>query len=676
MKKLNNFILGLMSVCAFTLGACTDDAPSDDFGQSPQVEGAGVYFPNSMSAYRTVGSATDPEEETTKSGIVTLPVERTNVGEAVTVEVKAVMSAEAAEVLDVPASVSFEADKKETELVITVTDAQRGTPYKVEITFADGTEYANSTKAITVEFPALEIWEIVSENAVYIDQLFNMFGASDIVLDGLTVEKLQDKNKYRFKSPYDNTYFEDVFGISGLMPADFEAPYIVLDGEKYLPKKDDGTEYQEGEAAPELCKYYIAPTALGWKMVNGVGPEAAASWNTFGSFAYNLSDNSGPLTEDKYPLGSFNKKKEMFELGVIYHNIESVGFYDCSGFQLWLDPTKMEIVYDRDYAPWENDEAATGTFESGFLKEKFIVAVDKGTSGEEEDPIYRLNSLYAEGVNIAFFHNKETNKLRVPKQQNTGLTSYGNPIYMDVKKAAYDADTKLYTFEAEFYLVDSETGKKSYVLSTATEKFYEGKVTKIEDYLGKWTFKQIEVIDQQGTKEEVTYNVNISKKDETSVTVSGISGAPANVFDDSMTMTFNPENGTLVWEGNQPFPQFQGMDVLGMFYAGQSYVSATMIGGLDENNNLKFQDAAENPAKVAGFQLVALQGGQPAGALADIFNFTWNKSEAVDPAPAPVAYYRSYADDLKMKATPVSKQRYNAGDFKLHIERTSLQLID
>lgn len=666
MKKLNNFILGLMSVCAFTLGACTDDAPSDDFGQSPQVEGAGVYFPNSMSAYRTVGSATDPEEETTKSGIVTLPVERTNVGEAVTVEVKAVMSAEAAEVLDVPASVSFETDKKETELVITVTDAQRGTPYKVEITFADGTEYANSTKAITVEFPALEIWEVVSENAVYIDQLFSPWGVSDLKITEMVVEKLKDKLKYRFESPYTSDLFDAIgWPTPPQFPEDFKIPHIVLDGESFKPE-DIGEN-----PAPENTFWYIPKTLLGFKLSAELAGTYDPTWITLGSFAYNTS-----AKPEEKPLGSYNKQKSMFEFGACFHQIDGIGLYPVEGFQLWLDPTKMEVVYDRDYAPWEKDEAATGTFESGFLKEKFIVAVDKGTSGEEEDPIYRLNSLYAEGVNIAFFHNKETGKLRVPKQQNTGLTSYGNPIYMDVKKATYDADSKLYTFEAEFYLVDSETGKKSYVLSTATEKFYEGKVTKIDDYLGKWTFKQIEVIDQQGTEKEVTYNVNISKKDETSVTVSGISGAPANVFDDSMTMTFNPENGTLVWEGNQPFPQFQGMDVLGMFYAGQSYVSATMIGGLDENNNLKFQDAAENPAKVAGFQLVALQGGQPAGALADIFNFTWNKSEAVDPAPAPVAYYRSYADDLKMKATPVSKQRYNAGDFKLHIERTSLQLID
>ena len=39
MKNINKFILGLMGICALTLGSCTDDVPSDNLGKSPAVEG-------------------------------------------------------------------------------------------------------------------------------------------------------------------------------------------------------------------------------------------------------------------------------------------------------------------------------------------------------------------------------------------------------------------------------------------------------------------------------------------------------------------------------------------------------------------------------------------------------------------------------------------------------------
>ena len=146
------------------------------------------------------------------------------------------------------------------------------------------------------------VWEVVSTNATLIDNMFEAFGATGVKLTGITVEKHPELNKYRFKSPYDNSYFNSLFGIGTLLPDDFKLPYIEL----------DGNTYPGG--------YYITVTKLGWKMVNGVGPEANSDWGTFGSVYGNLSEDLGT-----YPLGSYNDAEKVFDLGALFFCIDDSG---------------------------------------------------------------------------------------------------------------------------------------------------------------------------------------------------------------------------------------------------------------------------------------------------------------------------------------------------------------
>ena len=621
----------MMGACALTLGACVDEVPSDDFGPSPAVESNGVYFPNTMQTSYELGEANEPAEVTEKTGSFTLPVERTNPGQAVTIEVTTEMDAETAAVFSVPTSVTFEAGSATSELVVNYTAAQRGVSYKLNISFGEGTEYAASYQTITALFPALEIWEPVSTEAVFIDQLFSPFGASDIVFEGLTVEKLQGKQTYRFQSPYDNTprlvdsetgvaypYFQYLFGMD-VFPADFEAPYIVLDGEEILPAKDDGSrEYTDEELAelgPEKRLYYIAPTALGFAMLNGVGPEADASFNTFGSFAYNLSSGGVGLTEEDYPLGSYNKSKEMFDFGTVYHQLgtgtAAGGFVELSGFELWLNPAKMTVVYDRDYQPWTSVPDMAGTFISEVVGEQYTVMVDQGTLPEgETDPIYRLVSPYAEGTNIAFFHNMETGTLRVPKGQATGMTAFGNAVYVDVTKASYDAETATYTFECTFYynMKDGDSTIKATLQST-TEVFRSGWFPltldtmipgTIDDFVGTYDV----VFDYyDGSNPSVLSSVTLTKIDEYTLVSAGLTpyAAQANGYESSFKFYYDPDQGLIAamyqTVSDLSLEEGQSLSVMALPTDRNSAnlsPNDVLIGGFDRDGNLVFLNAEDN----------------------------------------------------------------------------------
>lgn len=639
MKKLNKFIFGLMSACVMALGACTDDVPSDDLGQSPAVEGEGVYFPKSMKTSYILTN--ENGEANVASGMFTLPVQRTTSDDAITTELKVEMDNATAEVFTVPTTVQFEAGKNEATINVTYTNAVRGTKYKLKLTCIDGTEYANSTQTIVAEYPLPEIWEKVTDDAVFIDQMFSMFGVSDIVFTEVTVEKLKDKNKYRFQSVYTNDYFGAI-GLLTILPEDFEIPYIVLDGETQTKPSGDGKP-----VAMEESLWFIPRTVLGFKLSSTLDFSYDPAWAVFGSVAYNLASSDGALTEKDYALGTYDNKKEMFDLGVCFHRLSDVGYQIVDGgFQLWLNKSKMEVVYDRDYAPWTLLEEATGTFESGLLKDRFIVELEQGSSAEGEDPIYHFVSLYAEKTNIVFFHNKEKNTVRVPKKQKTGLNSYGNDIYMDAKKASYNEETKVYTFEAEFYLIDEETGKKSATLATTIEKFKVGAVAKIDDYVGNWTVTQSEQ-NQTGEMVEVKYDLDIAKINDETLAVRGFIGGG---YDDAIYLSYIKSNGTLRWESPQAMPDYGPYQVIGMFTSGgYTAPNNVMIGGIDDNGNISFTDDKNNQNPVDDYSFIAMKNGQIAGVLSAVSNFVWLRTEQVPFT----AMYRTFLTNLNMKANPV-----------------------
>ena len=288
MNKIFNKLFWVMAVCGLTMTACSDDI---DWNPGAAADGQGVFFPASQATNLTV---------TEVSGSFEVSVFRTVSSGAATSQIAVTSGENSVGIFTVPTEVSFADGATESKITVTYQNMKRNVPYTLTLSAVDGTPYG--IKDLTISAICPLVWEVVSTNAVLVDNLFEAFGVAGLELGGITVEKHPDLDKYRFKSPYDNSYIEGLFGIEGLLADDFEIPYIELDGETYPGG------------------YYIPPVALGWKMVNGAGPEASGDWKSFGSIYGNLSKNL-----EAYPLGSYDDSKKVFNLGAVYFCFDNGG---------------------------------------------------------------------------------------------------------------------------------------------------------------------------------------------------------------------------------------------------------------------------------------------------------------------------------------------------------------
>lgn len=580
MKKINSLLLALLGVFSLTWTACTD---SVDYLAAGAVEGEGVYFSNSDPTTINLDAT---------EGSFTVNVYRSNTGAAVQASVSSEFSEGAASLFTAPATVDFAEGSAVAAFTVAYSGIERGTKYTMTLSISEGTPYGESSQTYTVVFPEDEgSWEVVSKEAVYTDNLFSMYGASNVKMTGITVEKNTESNQYRFKSPYTNSYFQSLFGLS-IFGANFDAPYIILDGEAFKNE------------APG--KYYIAPTALGFQMVDGEGPKADDSWNTFGSIAGNLSTADGPIppTSADYPLVSYDETTKKFDFGSVYHNLGGYGFYIVDGFTLYLDPDLMTVDYDRDYTWYEVYQGA-GTFTTTVDGEP--QSWDQAIQRSEEDPtFYRLPSLYTLNNALYFNLNEESGLLVLPKSQKTGLTTNigSQEIYMSgvPGKCTYDAATKTFNLLLSLHLVDAD-GNTTAELAQVAETFVWGNGVfkdfatgkKMSDYQGSWN---VPFYGMDGSSVTIPVTTSVLKLENGAeyLLASGLSGLSSDVYDDRAQLYYDSESGYVVFVA-QNMPDVNGMQTLVVPYDSESgYLSteAELIGGLTSDGNLKFVSSLLN----------------------------------------------------------------------------------
>lgn len=601
MKRINTLLLALLSVVALTWTSCNDSIEYTPVGP---VEGAGVYFPTS--------TRTSYELEGTQ-GDITLSVMRTDSVGALDATLSTTFSEGGESVFTVPASVSFADGASTSSMTISYDNLVRGTTYTVTMTFDEGTPYSNSSLTLTFLYPEEVVyeWETVSEQALYTDNIFSMYGGTNYYVSDVVVEKANGYDMYRFKSPYNNDYMADMWGIENFFPEDFEFPYIVLDGETY-----------EG-------KWYIAPTALGFKMVDGQGPEVDASWNTFGSIAGNLSTSAGPIGPDDttYPLGTYDSRKQLFDFGATYHNLDGYGFYIISSgsFTLALDPALLEADYDRDYT-WHDVPEASGLFTSELIGESWIQAVQQS----EEDPtFYRMPNLYsnAEKAHVYFYIDEE-GTVSVPRGQDTGLTTFGNMVRLEgtPNRSSYNSETGELTLAFTLYL-SNEDGDNLADLTQVTETFLWGQSSEfvaadITDFVGNWDV----TFDSSDGGGEST--VVITQADATTLKVQGLSLMDPAEYDDTMYLDYDAASGQVGFS----FQQVASIDGYYAFVA--PFISTagrlnteSLVGGLTRNGTLKFTDAPTNQGSYDSMIYLISPDGQQFGMMTGYWNYLeWQPS--------------------------------------------------
>lgn len=578
MKKYSFLFLAMMGIFSLTWTGCTD---SVDYTPAEAVEGQGVYFPKSLKTSYTLKDV---------KGQITFDVYRTNTAGSFDAPLTVSVTEGAANLFNIPTVVPFAEGQDSTSMTISFDKLVRGTNYEVSLSFADATVYGNSSIKMNFIYPkAPEYkWQVVSTKAVYIDNLFAMFGASDISfvkdLDkSLTVEKVEGLDIYRFTSPYDNDYFGALFGLS-IFPSDFKFPYIILDGEKYKSFK----------------KWYIKATNLGFQMVNGEGPKFDPSWNTFGSVAGNLSTGDGPIPPDSpdFPLGTFDRKTQCFDFGVTYHNLGNHGLaVNKASFKLYLDPSKMEPNFDRDFT-WVDVEGSTGEFTSELAGgEKAILTLQQA---KEDQTFYRFPQLYSETGNLYFYI--KDNVVTLPKKQNTGLDTFGNPIFMEGTpgKSSYNPETKEIALGVTFYLADANGEKKADLVS-GVEKFLWGHTEldqlalgkSLDDYVGTWG------VNFSNGEKNVTLPVTFTKAGDKTLVISGLSGTEE--YDDHFAVKYSASTGLLTMYPAETTP-IQGFPVTLAFFDPIEFNilldegSDKLIGGFISDSTIKFLNDLENKA--------------------------------------------------------------------------------
>lgn len=614
MKKIYSLLLMLCS--ALIISSCTDSI--DECAPGELVSGQGVFFPTStVNSYEVEGS----------SGSITVKVGRTIASEASEVEVNTVISEGGESLFEIPTKISFEQDKLESELTINYNNLVRGTTYTVTVSFpGNETQYSQSSLDFTIVWPNEVVyeWEVVSEKAVLIDNLFAEFSIKDLAITELTVEKAKGYDMYRFKSPYNNDYWTEVNG-GPLLPDNYELPYIVLDGEKY-------------RTADDKPLWYIESTCLGFKMINGVGPAVDTEWNTFGSVAGNLKTDEGLIgpNDPDYPLGSYDEKTKCFDFGATYHNLDgdNGGFiiHKQGLFKLYLDPALMSPDYNRDYT-WVDVEDSEGEYISELAGQSMVKVLQQA---EEDETFYRIPDLYAQGYPLYFNLDKEAGTVSIPKEIpiETGMTVLGgNKVYVKgvSGKSSYNAENGVISLGLSFYLAD-EDGNEITELATSNDKFVWGKsgmdlfvpVSSIDEYVGNW---MTTIHDPEGAYNAIA---NITKTDGVvnSLTVSGLVGR--NDYDDSFTLQF-AENTSLLEFSPQQVQDFSSYNIF-VGVADDNYFypsdSEKLIGGISIiDGNLKFINVPTNQLQWKYLTYLAYENSEYQGYLIGNIELDWTRVE-------------------------------------------------
>ena len=614
MKKLYSILFMLTAMFTLTWTACTDEI---EYVPAGPVEGIGAYFPPTV--------VTNYELEGT-SGSITLNVMRTDSVGAVEAALTTTFTEGGENVFTVPSTVSFADGASTSSMTINYDKLVRGTTYNITLTFAEGTPYGNSSITLTLLYPdeVVYTWKEVSTNAILKESTFSFIGMSDVETTGITVEKANEGNVYRFRVPFDNEYFYDTFGgnVYDPEPAPEEFPWIVIDGETY--KDEDGKPL-----------YYIAPVAVGFSFsLEGqsvyIDTDDKTTQN-FGSVACNLSTANGPIgpNDTDYPLGTYDEAKNMINLGTLFIYVEGAGYQmiDSKEKELYLalDPALLETDYDRDYT-WVDVPEAAGYFTSEIADASWVQAVQVA---ETDSTFYRLPYLYAGGEKShLYFHLdvEDDYKVTVPSGQHwTGLTSFGQQVWVEgvANESSYDVENDKLTLALNLYFADEE-GTKTFELGQFTETFLWGQPSEfveadITDYVGNWlvTFESPE---QRGTSP-----VTISQADATTLKVQGLSLMDPATYDDAMYLDYDATNGQIAFSAQQVASIESYMAFVAPYSSatGNVYLGPEeyLIGGLTRNGNLKFTDAPTNQGTFDAMVYLITPDGSSLNYMTNYWNY-------------------------------------------------------
>lgn len=527
MKNINKLFI-LFAAASLVAVSC---AKTQEYVPAEKETGSQVYFPADLpSSYNLKEYAEE---------YIEIPVYRYDASSAATITLKSSVASDdpdAASKFAIPAAVNFAAGQKSQNVQISWTLASivEAKDYKISLELAgETTLYGDSAYKFTASKPAS--WIKWGTGHIYEDCWGEDYATT----------------MYYQETDYENIRFcklanawNDISGAAPVPTADYFFYWNTKTNDLYVPyqtigmSSSSGYEIYTSTAAEFYNAYY------GWGMVIPSQEyfDWAIAWNKKNDFANGYYDGNGGfyLADWMYLVGADGKPT-----GSGYQFGGNQDYFIANGFNRKTD-------YNDEKHIGASLPLFTGDIESMFFSPdaenpyKFKGGLRYDDINLLTDPtcVYYIPDYFGDGHCLAFTSDNilvvaatGTGTISdVDNEQATGLSIFGYPIYVNVKKGEWVVDTTAadmsFSLQLKVYTMD-ENGAVVHDFGTVTEKFTVTGELKdnytwsdvyggyYEDYLGTWNVVSTSF---SSTPTEYSYSIKIEEAGENKYKISNLSG--------------------------------------------------------------------------------------------------------------------------------------------------------
>lgn len=408
-------LLYFLAVAGTTMFAssCTEEM---DYTPAPRPAGQQVYF--------SVDLPTSYELTEDQSSI-TIPVLRVVSDEAASFSM---FASEESGLFTIPTTVDFAACENTANLVITYDYSKLKTdteyPCTLSIGDAENTSlYGLSTYEFTLVVPDPTPYVTVSEDAIFVEgglsKLLGLTGRYTV-----TVERMQGTNIFRVVSPYSYPSYPEA------------EDNWTFNSDLYIDATDPNRVTVET---------LDIPVSFGTYGTASIG-------NVYG----NLTIGGVPASEEDYPLGTYDEKTGVIDLGAMFIELTNLGINLADPFMVYLDPSyfveaDIKLEYQGIYTDMLGKTYAVVSFtpEADVVSYKYAV-VDGDITGDE-DALAKVQADILSGALAA--------------EEGSGVASKG-----------FELESGEYTLVA---LAFNNAGENIGPISSVSFRFYPGNVPEV-----------------------------------------------------------------------------------------------------------------------------------------------------------------------------------------------------
>ncbi len=403
MKKINKIFM-LFAAVAFMLTACEKEVSRDP---SPVGPSDAISFAQGSALFEI-----NPNKQALEIDVIVL---RGNSSEAQEV---AINTDSASEVFNIPSKVSFAAGEKSAKLHITFPTAEVGNSYNFALSISEDKQspYLSGASTFAGTVNVAE-WEDASVKAVLFDGIVIAFFGVDYVgwyVDYQFKDNADGSRDIRLKNPYAGVATdEDDFGIFDAYP--YNEPADIMEGS--FPwdihiNADNTVSYTRFDAGIDY----------------GYGP----------FFSRMLADADGNPA-----YGTFDPETNSitFAARTISSGMDGYGETYGEEITIFLNDQQYRDAnlsvgdFNSSSIKWNEVETSVNIFNSELFnfesETQKLFSAEDAYPGNPNSPfinLFCLKDLYAQGANLAFYWDQETNEIEIPSGQFTGLTVAGKKL--------------------------------------------------------------------------------------------------------------------------------------------------------------------------------------------------------------------------------------------------------